>query len=353
MPTDSDASGSEPNLELPSFGFGRKKKRRQTADDPAPPAPADVDADADTTEAAAPARDETGDEATTVLPVAEPDAPPAAAPRAAAAPPAPPAPARVPTAGPTPARPAARPPARPPSRPVAAAAAPPAPATPADPAAPAAPAAVDAPTAPIPPVVAPAAPDEASAPAQVHEAPTAIDPLDAAATSDNKPRRERKPASALVPSISPAFGAILTGAVSGLAAVGLAIGASRGCEAVRDTSTCGGKLGLLATLLILVLEVALGAALLKLWRIADPVSTSFLGVGLVAIIAMLTFLSHINSIWMLLVIPLMTAATFALSWWVTVRFIDEYDADHAPGEATRAHVREQDQLQREQQDSNA
>lgn len=146
--------------------------------------------------------------------------------------------------------------------------------------------------------------------------------------------RERlAPADALVarlPAINPLVAAILTGAFSGLAAVLLAFGAARGCEQVRSTDSCGGGLGLLALVVILALEVVIGANLLKAWRISDPFSTSFLGVGLVATLAMLIFLNDLNSSWMLLVIPLMTAAAFALSWWVTVRFIDEYD-EHPPG----------------------
>jgi hypothetical protein len=80
----------------------------------------------------------------------------------------------------------------------------------------------------------------------------------------------------------------------------------------------------LALIAILALEVAIGATLLKAWQIADPASTSFLGVGIVATIAMLVFLDQLDSPWMLLVIPLMTAAAFTLSWWVTVSFIDEH-----------------------------
>lgn len=139
--------------------------------------------------------------------------------------------------------------------------------------------------------------------------------------------QRRAPSEALVaalPAINPFYAALVSGALSGLAAVGLALGASRGCEAVRDTTSCGGAGGLLALVAILALEVAIGATLLKAWQIADPGSTSFLGVGIVATLAMLIFLDQLDSPWMLLVIPLMTAAAFALSWWVTVSFIDEH-----------------------------
>ena len=146
-------------------------------------------------------------------------------------------------------------------------------------------------------------------------------------------RQRIAPADALVarlPAIKPIYAAILTGALAGLAAVGLAFGAARGCEAVRDTESCGGGAGLLAVVAILAIEVLIGANLLKAWQIADPVSTSFLGVGVVATIAMLTFLEQLDSPWMLLVIPLMTAVSFALSWWITVRFIDEYEPGPHP-----------------------
>jgi hypothetical protein len=181
-------------------------------------------------------------------------------------------------------------------------------------------------------------------PTQVIERST--DPLDAAAASlDVEPGRDRRAeraeskarrraakgdrersgssATLALPRVKPLYAAIITGALSGLAAVLLAVGASRGCEAVRDTSSCGGAGGLFALIAILALEVAIGATLLKAWQIADPASTSFLGVGIVATIAMLVFLDQLDSPWMLLVIPLLTAIAFALSWWVTVSFIDE------------------------------
>jgi hypothetical protein len=147
---------------------------------------------------------------------------------------------------------------------------------------------------------------------------------------------------ARLPTINPLVAATLTGALAGLSAVLLTIGASKGCEALRDTSSCGGGIGLLAVIAILAIEVVIGATLLKAWQISDPYSTSFLGVGVVATIAMLTFLSHLDSPWMLLVIPVMTAAAFALSWWVTIRFVEDHpmpsEVDSERGEAA-AHQR--------------
>lgn len=128
---------------------------------------------------------------------------------------------------------------------------------------------------------------------------------------------------AKLPPIKPGYAAILTGVIAGLISVFLAKGARTGCEAIRDNDSCGGGLGLLALVAILAIEVLIGANLLKAWKVADPFSTSFLGVGLVAMVSMLFFLNVLDSPAMLAVIPGITAVSFLLSWWVTVRFVEE------------------------------
>ena len=97
--------------------------------------------------------------------------------------------------------------------------------------------------------------------------------------------------------------------------------AGRGCEVIRGVGSCGG-IGLLALLVILVLEILLGAALLKAWRLTDPTSTSFLGVGLAAVFVMLFLLTSLESLWMFLVIPLLSVVTFLVSWLVTETFVE-------------------------------
>lgn len=129
-----------------------------------------------------------------------------------------------------------------------------------------------------------------------------------------------------LPVIDPRIAAVLTGAVVGLVGVLLAFLAGRGCEAVRGVGSCGG-IGLFALLLIVAIEVLIGAALLKAWRLYDPVSTSFLGVGLVAVFALLFLLSSLDSVWMVVVIPVVSAITFLISWWVTTSFIEGSDTD--------------------------
>ena len=71
----------------------------------------------------------------------------------------------------------------------------------------------------------------------------------------------------------------------------LSLGASQGCEAVRGVGSCGG-IGLFALLAVLLIEVLLGVRPAQGVAAADPTSTSFLGVGLVAVMALLFFLAH-------------------------------------------------------------
>ena len=147
------------------------------------------------------------------------------------------------------------------------------------------------------------------------------------AAKEPKPPKERKERTPLtLPRINPRIAALVTGLVVGLVGVVLSFGASQGCESVRGVGSCGG-VGLFALLAVLVVEVLLGAALLRAFGVVDPTSTSFLGVGLVAVLALLFFLSALDSVWMLLVLPLLTAITFLLSWWVTETFVEQGAGD--------------------------
>lgn len=191
-----------------------------------------------------------------------------------------------------------------------------------------------APKAPSPPVVeapaakaAPEAETEVQAEQQAAEEAPAEPETKVQAAVPPAPKSKKKPAKVRGASekgrLSPPVAAAFAGAVSGLAAVVMTVGAVRGCEAIRGESSCGGGFGLLALVAILAIEVLIGANLLRSFKISDPLSTSFLGVGLVAMVAMLFFLDVISSPWMFGVIPVATAIAFLLSWWVTVRFVEE------------------------------
>lgn len=124
------------------------------------------------------------------------------------------------------------------------------------------------------------------------------------------------------PHVPGTLAAALTGLLVGAVGCGLIYAALAGCEAVRGTDSCGGP-GLFLLIAILALMVLFGAGLLALMGAASAGSTSFLAVGLVAVLVMVAFLDVVFSPWMFLVVPLMGGASYVLSHWVTTRFADE------------------------------
>lgn len=125
-----------------------------------------------------------------------------------------------------------------------------------------------------------------------------------------------------LPALPGMLAVALTGVVVGLVGTLLTYLAMLGCEAVRGTSTCGGP-GFFFLIAILIVMILLGMTLLRAWRIADAGSTSFLAVGLVAVAVLVVLIDVIFSGWMFLVVPIVAAGAYALSHWVTTRFVDE------------------------------
>ncbi|MGH3444344.1 MAG: hypothetical protein ACRDPB_03105, partial [Nocardioidaceae bacterium] len=123
---------------------------------------------------------------------------------------------------------------------------------------------------------------------------------------------------------------VLTGVLVGLVGVALTYGGMRGCEAVRGTSSCGGTPGFFILLAFVIVMVLLGAVLLGAAAVTEPRGASLLGVGMVCVVALLVLPGVIFSAWMFLVIPLVAGACFALSQWVTTRYVDttESGPDH-------------------------
>lgn len=126
-----------------------------------------------------------------------------------------------------------------------------------------------------------------------------------------------------LPAVAGRTAAVVTGLVIGLLAVGLTFGSLQLCEAARGTTSCGRGPGFLLLLAVVILLTYLGSWLLRLLGVDDPGSTSFLAVGLLAVIAMLFLISVLASWWMVIVIPLVSAGTYALSHWVTTTLVEE------------------------------
>lgn len=170
------------------------------------------------------------------------------------------------------------------------------------------------PPAPLAPELDPVRPEPAPAPVVPETGVTSVEP----APEAEEPTPTREFALPAVPALQ---AALAVGALVGLLAVLLTFSSLKLCELVRGTDSCGGP-GLLLLVATLVMLTYVGGWLLRGFGIDDPGSTSFLAVGLLAVLAMLFFLDVIYNWWMVIVIPLVAMATYALSWWVTTRFVD-------------------------------
>ena len=116
--------------------------------------------------------------------------------------------------------------------------------------------------------------------------------------------------------------AAVTGLTVGVALVVLTWLSLRGCEAVRGTSSCGGGPGFLLLVATFAISVLLGSALLKAFLVPDPGSSSFLAVGMVAVIALLFLIDVLDSWVMLIVVPLLGIGAYLASVWVTKTFVE-------------------------------
>jgi hypothetical protein len=116
--------------------------------------------------------------------------------------------------------------------------------------------------------------------------------------------------------------AAVTGVVVGLVMVGLTWLSLRGCEAIRDTASCGGGPGFVLLVATFVLCILLGSTMLKLFSIPDPGSSSFLAVGLVAVVSLLFLIDALDHWSMLIVIPVIGVAAYLASVWVTKTFVE-------------------------------
>ena len=155
--------------------------------------------------------------------------------------------------------------------------------------------------------------------------PTPVEPLRAAppaeaaeGTASPVEPVETTPAT---PVLSGPVATALTGLVVGLLMVGLSWGSLRLCEVARGTSSCG-QPGFVVVLAILVLLVVVGRLLLRSLGVPDAGSISFLGVGVVAVVTLLFLVGALFEWWIVLVLPAVSVASFALAHWVSTAFVE-------------------------------
>jgi hypothetical protein len=187
--------------------------------------------------------------------------------------------------------------------------------------------------------------DQAEPAEQGHDEPTQPIPMTATGAADQPkthdkeptqlsdaepPKAERSPRSRpTLPSLSGQAAAIVTGVVVGVFGTLLFYVGLRGCEKLNGTESCGGP-GFFLLVAILVLMVLLGGVLLKAWQISDPRGTSFLAVGVLCVVVLVTLMAALFSVWMFVLVPVISAGAYSLSQWVTTRFVEpvERGPDH-------------------------
>ena len=144
------------------------------------------------------------------------------------------------------------------------------------------------------------------------------------------PASERAPRRLPAVQVSGLPAAALTGVAVGGLAVLLAWLAGVGCEAVRGTSACGGGPGLLILLVVLAALVWAGSLLLRVLGVPHPGSTSLLAVGILAVLVLVFLLGSLDEAWALVAVPVASAISYAVSWWVTAAVGDDPAAGTSP-----------------------
>jgi hypothetical protein len=140
--------------------------------------------------------------------------------------------------------------------------------------------------------------------------PTATDARRAAGRPARRPLRvPRVP----VPAVA---AAALAGLVTGAALLGLVSLGFRGCEALNGNTSCGKGPGMVGLVLVFAVAVVIGRFLLAWAKLPEPGLTSFLGVGVASLVAILALGGLFDSAAIIVVLPLLCAATFAGAWWV-------------------------------------
>ena len=124
-----------------------------------------------------------------------------------------------------------------------------------------------------------------------------------------------------LPPINAMAASVVTGLLVGLVGTGLVWGSTRLCELVRGTSSCG-KPGFLLLLAVVVIAVLLGRYLLQALGVAEPLSTSVLGVAATTALTLLFLDGQLFEWWMVIALPLVAAAGYAGAHAVTTAVVD-------------------------------
>ena len=104
-------------------------------------------------------------------------------------------------------------------------------------------------------------------------------------------------------------------AIAGLLVAAVIVGLTKAsfslCESWQGTDSCGGP-GFFLLVVILVLAVLVGSLVLRLCKVGEPGTTSFLAVGITSVVALLFLVDELFEWWMVIAIPLVSIVAFLL-----------------------------------------
>jgi hypothetical protein len=126
------------------------------------------------------------------------------------------------------------------------------------------------------------------------------------------------------PPLPPALILAVVGLLCGFATIALVWLGERSCERFRDTTNCG-ALGLPLLVLIVVVTMVLGGLALSRLAMPHPRLVPFLGVAFMIAVVIGFLTGHLDSPWIIAVVPALTAITFLLANLVA-RLLERADA---------------------------
>ncbi|MER7609942.1 hypothetical protein [Nocardioides sp. NPDC127503] len=168
-----------------------------------------------------------------------------------------------------------------------------------------------------PPVVAPEPPAEKAAKKQKAQKPPKP------AKEPRAPKTPKEPIQRRINLGTPSglSAAVMIGAIVG-AFMALAVWFSGTVSQwTRGTSSLGDK-GAIILIAVFALAIIVGGYLLRLAGARSPFTISFLGSALVAVLSMLFLTDVFAHPWGVIIVVILAAAAYALSYWVTTNYID-------------------------------
>jgi hypothetical protein len=144
--------------------------------------------------------------------------------------------------------------------------------------------------------------------------------LEAADEDEDEARAGRYDA----PPLPPALILAVVGLLCGFATIAFVWLSERSCDRFRDTTNCG-ALGLPLLVVIVVVTMVLGGLALSRLAMPHPRLVPFLGVAFMVALVVAFLTGHLDSPWIIAVVPALTAITFLLANLVA-RLLERADA---------------------------